>query len=127
MSVPQQLRRIVSDSCRSWPRIGTHSSQRRSSGGGFTGDERHLDGELGAHDDGRTVSVWSSEVEARSLPPLDGAISTDVRVVGAGIAGLTTAYCAAREGLSVVVFEDGAIVGGQTKRTTAHLTSDIDD
>lgn len=90
------------------------------------GDER-LDGEFGAADDGRTVSVWSTEVEARSLPPLVGAVDTDVCVVGAGIAGLTTAYCAAREGLSVVVLEDGAIGGGQTHRTTAHLTSAIDD
>jgi len=47
--------------------------------------------------------------------------------VGAGIAGLTTAYLLAREGLSVIVLDDGPIGGGETGRTTAHLSNAIDD
>jgi glycine/D-amino acid oxidase-like deaminating enzyme/nitrite reductase/ring-hydroxylating ferredoxin subunit len=62
-----------------------------------------------------------------SYPKLTEDISTDVCVVGAGIAGLTTAYLLAREGKSVVVVDDGPIGGGQTERTTAHLTNAIDD
>jgi glycine/D-amino acid oxidase-like deaminating enzyme/nitrite reductase/ring-hydroxylating ferredoxin subunit len=51
----------------------------------------------------------------------------DVCVIGAGIAGLTTAYLLAREGRSVIVLDDGPIAGGQTQRTTAHLSNAIDD
>jgi len=51
---------------------------------------------------------------------------TGVCVVGAGIAGLTTAYLLAREGKEVVVLDDGAVGGGETGRTTAHLTSVLD-
>ena len=48
-------------------------------------------------------------------------------MIGAGIAGLTTAYLLAREGKEVVVLDDGPIGGGETGRTTAHLSNAIDD
>jgi glycine/D-amino acid oxidase-like deaminating enzyme/nitrite reductase/ring-hydroxylating ferredoxin subunit len=51
----------------------------------------------------------------------------DVCIVGAGIAGMSTAYILAREGKSVVVLDDGRIGGGMTERTTAHLSNAIDD
>jgi glycine/D-amino acid oxidase-like deaminating enzyme/nitrite reductase/ring-hydroxylating ferredoxin subunit len=59
--------------------------------------------------------------------PLDGHERADVCVVGAGIAGLTTAYMLVREGLSVVVLDDGPVGGGETGRTTAHLSNALDD
>jgi glycine/D-amino acid oxidase-like deaminating enzyme len=52
---------------------------------------------------------------------------TEADVVGAGIAGLTTAYQLACEGRKVVVLDDGPVAGGQTQRTTAHLSNAIDD
>ena len=54
-------------------------------------------------------------------------IRTDVCIIGAGIAGLSTAYLLGREGRSVVVLDDGLIGGGMTGRTTAHLTNAYDD
>lgn len=54
-------------------------------------------------------------------------IRTDVCIIGAGIAGLSTAYLLGREGRSVVVLDDGLIGGGMTGRTTAHLTNAFDD
>jgi glycine/D-amino acid oxidase-like deaminating enzyme/nitrite reductase/ring-hydroxylating ferredoxin subunit len=61
----------------------------------------------------------------------DGALKenqrADVCIVGAGIAGMTTAYLLAREGRSVIVLDDGAIGGGMTARTTAHLVNALDD
>src|SRR5436305_12170042 len=60
-------------------------------------------------------------------PSLDNDIRADVCVVGAGIAGLTTAYLLAQEGKSVVVLDDGPIGGGESGRTTAHLASALDD
>jgi glycine/D-amino acid oxidase-like deaminating enzyme/nitrite reductase/ring-hydroxylating ferredoxin subunit len=48
-------------------------------------------------------------------------------VVGAGLAGLTTAYLLAREGRSVVVIDRGHVAGGETGRTTAHLATVPDE
>ena len=60
-------------------------------------------------------------------PRLQDNVRTEVCIIGAGIAGLTTAYLLSREGRSVVVLDDGAIGGGMTGRTTAHLTNAFDD
>ena len=60
-------------------------------------------------------------------PPLAGSESADVCVVGAGIAGLTTAWFLARAGRSVLVVDDGGIGSGETSRTTAHLSNAVDD
>jgi glycine/D-amino acid oxidase-like deaminating enzyme/nitrite reductase/ring-hydroxylating ferredoxin subunit len=54
-------------------------------------------------------------------------LQTDVCIVGAGISGMTTAYLLACEGRSVVVLDDGPIGGGETGRTTAHLSNAFDD
>jgi glycine/D-amino acid oxidase-like deaminating enzyme/nitrite reductase/ring-hydroxylating ferredoxin subunit len=40
---------------------------------------------------------------------------------------MTTAYLLARRGLSLIVLDAGPIGGGQTARTTAHLSNAIDD
>jgi glycine/D-amino acid oxidase-like deaminating enzyme/nitrite reductase/ring-hydroxylating ferredoxin subunit len=40
---------------------------------------------------------------------------------------MTTAYMLGRKGKSVVVIDDGFIGRGQTERTTAHLSNEIDD
>src|SRR5690349_851745 len=40
---------------------------------------------------------------------------------------MTTAYLLAREGRAVVVLDDGPIGGGETGRTTAHLSNAFDD
>lgn len=60
-------------------------------------------------------------------PRLQDNVRTDVCIIGAGIAGLTTAYLLSQEGRSVVVLDDGPIGGGMTGRTTAHLTNAFDD
>jgi glycine/D-amino acid oxidase-like deaminating enzyme len=62
-----------------------------------------------------------------SYAPLSGDAEADVCVIGAGIAGLSTAYLLARSGKSVIVLDDGAIGGGETGRTTAHLSNEMDD
>ena len=77
--------------------------------------------------DGATVPTWiqSTSRPKHGPPPAD--LRTQVCVVGAGIAGLTTAYLLAREGKSVVVLDEGPVGAGQTEQTTAHLASAIDD
>src|SRR6185503_6825897 len=72
-------------------------------------------------------SIWMSTADTPSQPRLEENIRTDVCIIGAGIAGLTTAYLLSLEGRSVVVLDDGPIGGGMTGRTTAHLTNAFDD
>src|SRR5436309_12251274 len=75
----------------------------------------------------QSVSLWMSSEAVPSFGPLSDDTKVDVCVVGAGIAGMTTAYLLSREGKSVVVLDDGPIAAGQTQRTTAHLSNAIDD
>jgi glycine/D-amino acid oxidase-like deaminating enzyme/nitrite reductase/ring-hydroxylating ferredoxin subunit len=65
--------------------------------------------------------------EVPQFQPLTQDLRSNVCVVGAGIAGMTTAYLLARAGRAVVLIDDGPIGGGETSRTTAHLTSALDD
>src|ERR671918_607165 len=75
----------------------------------------------------RSNSLWIDTALPDRFGPLMTDARADVCVVGAGIAGLTTAYLLAREGLSVVVLDDGRPGCGQTGVTTAHLAYEIDD
>src|SRR5687767_8577912 len=75
----------------------------------------------------QTQSVWMDTAEIPLETPLTERVTADVCVVGAGIAGMTTAYLLAREGKAVVVLDDGPIGGGMTGRTTAHLVNALDD
>ena len=76
---------------------------------------------------GTTLSVWAATSGMPAESPLSKDTSANVCVIGAGIAGLTTAYLLARAGKAVVVLDDGPIGGGMTARTTAHLTNALDD
>jgi glycine/D-amino acid oxidase-like deaminating enzyme len=71
--------------------------------------------------------VWSATAQVPTYSPLTADTSTEVCVVGAGIAGLTTAYLLTQLGKSVVVLDDGGIGSGQTGATTAHLVDALDD
>lgn len=75
-----------------------------------------------------TTSLWMAQgEESVGFPRLLDDTTADVIVVGAGIAGLSTAYLLARSGKHVVVLEDGVPGSGETGRTTAHLSSVLDD
>src|SRR5437868_4905252 len=76
---------------------------------------------------GAMTSIWMATTDISSRPTLSEDMAADVCVVGAGIAGVTTAYLLVDEGRSVIVLDDGAIAGGETSRTTAHLVNALDD
>jgi glycine/D-amino acid oxidase-like deaminating enzyme/nitrite reductase/ring-hydroxylating ferredoxin subunit len=61
-----------------------------------------------------------------AFPPLAVDHTTTVCVVGAGVAGLTTAYLLAKEGRGVIVLDDGLVGGGETGLTTAQLSNALD-
>ena len=73
-----------------------------------------------------TVSAWMT-TEIPSTQKLNENLKVDVCVVGAGIAGLTTAYLLALEGQKVCVIDHSEIGGGQTGKTTAQFSTSIDD
>ncbi|MEP6689941.1 MAG: FAD-dependent oxidoreductase [Gemmatimonadaceae bacterium] len=78
-------------------------------------------------DDKGTVSLWTATDETPARRQLTRDQKADVCVVGAGIAGMTTAYLLGKAGKKVVVLDDGEIGGGETAHTTAHLTAALDD
>jgi glycine/D-amino acid oxidase-like deaminating enzyme/nitrite reductase/ring-hydroxylating ferredoxin subunit len=74
-----------------------------------------------------TRSLWQDTASIPPRAPLKEHVTTDVCVVGAGIAGLSVAYQLARAGKRVVVLDMDQIGSGETGRTTAHLSNAIDD
>ena len=75
----------------------------------------------------RHQSIWAATTPLPQFSPLEENIHADVCIVGAGIAGLTTAYLLARAGKRVAVIDDGPVAGGMTQQTTAHITNMLDD
>jgi glycine/D-amino acid oxidase-like deaminating enzyme/nitrite reductase/ring-hydroxylating ferredoxin subunit len=74
----------------------------------------------------KSRSCWM-DIRPLDFPKLDENLTCDVAVIGSGIAGLSTAYELARAGKSVVVLDRGPIGRGMTARTTAHITTNLDD
>ena len=74
----------------------------------------------------RTESVWES-VDLPHFPSLSGHEKTDTCVIGGGIAGVSLAYQMAKRGHKVTLVEAFRIGSGQTGRTTAHLTYQLED
>lgn len=72
-----------------------------------------------------SLPVWRL-VEVPRFDSLTANTEADVCIVGAGIAGLSTAYLLAKEGRKVIVVDAGSLAGGETERTTAHLTDILD-
>ena len=88
----------------------------------------HIEKDKGNITSGDNLSVWfASSTEPIAFEKLSHDVDTDILVVGGGIAGLTTAYCLAKEGLKVILAEDGFIGSGESGRTTAHLTCALDN
>ena len=76
---------------------------------------------------GESISSWMATATLPTFQTLTQSEHADVCIVGAGIAGLTTAYLLGRGGKSTVLVDDGPIVSGEPERTTAHLTIALDD
>ncbi len=68
-------------------------------------------------------SLWSATAELPRFPTLKGDISTDVLIIGGGIAGILCARQLTRDGVECLLVEAGRICGGITKNTTAKITS----
>lgn len=68
-------------------------------------------------------SIWSSTTTFEKRKILENDIETEAVVIGAGLAGILTAFFLCQRGIDTVVLEADRIAGGQTKGTTAKITS----
>lgn len=68
-------------------------------------------------------SIWTETVNIPSRQALTEDRRVDAAVIGAGMAGILTAYFLSLQGMEVIVLEADRIGGGQTKNTTAKITS----
>ena len=75
-----------------------------------------------------TSSFWYDDVGLEKRSALQSDAQCDLVVVGSGIAGMSSAYEAARFGWRVIVIDRAETIGGvMTPRTTAHLATELDD
>jgi glycine/D-amino acid oxidase-like deaminating enzyme/nitrite reductase/ring-hydroxylating ferredoxin subunit len=70
-----------------------------------------------------TRSLWLAAAPPTAYPPLEADLAFDVAVVGAGIAGISTALALKREGATVAVLERGVVCGGASGFTTAKVSA----
>lgn len=70
------------------------------------------------------MSLWLDGA-SRSYPPLDGDATADVAIVGAGIAGIATAYFLASAGAKVVVLEARGVAEAASGRNAGFLLAGV--
>jgi len=68
------------------------------------------------------ASVWSETSELPRFEHLQEDISTDVLIIGGGMAGILCAYMLGQAGVNYVLVEANRIGNGITKNTTAKIT-----
>jgi glycine/D-amino acid oxidase-like deaminating enzyme len=70
--------------------------------------------------------VWIEEASKEDYPKLAESPTTEVVIIGGGLAGVISAYLLAKAGKKVVLLEKSELGGGATEYTTAFLTQSID-
>jgi glycine/D-amino acid oxidase-like deaminating enzyme len=73
-----------------------------------------------------TKTAWNTLSRSASYPKLKTDIDVDVAIIGAGLAGMATAYFLAKSGKRVAVLEADAVGKGATSYTTAFITQVVD-
>lgn len=71
----------------------------------------------------KTSSIWSQSCQIEAQKPLEQDLKTEAAVIGAGMAGILTAYTLSQAGFRTVVLDADRIAGGETRNTTAKITS----
>lgn len=74
----------------------------------------------------RTNSIWE-KVDLPEYERIRGDTRADVCIIGGGLSGLSIAYELAKRGKKVVLLESFRIGSGQSGRTTAHLSCQLEE
>jgi glycine/D-amino acid oxidase-like deaminating enzyme/nitrite reductase/ring-hydroxylating ferredoxin subunit len=72
---------------------------------------------------GKIESFWIENTPDTNYPTLKEGLSVDVAILGAGIAGITSALLLKKAGLSVAIIEAEEVIKDVTANTTAKITS----
>ncbi len=68
-------------------------------------------------------TIWTETTALKKREPLQGDMEAEVVIIGAGLAGILTGYLLKENGIHAVILEADRVAGGQTKGTTAKITS----
>ena len=68
-------------------------------------------------------SIWAKTCDIPARETLDGDRKTEIAVIGAGMAGILIADALQSAGHEVIVLEANRVASGQTRGTTAKITS----
>jgi len=71
-------------------------------------------------------SVWSDSCKLKKREVLNKDIKTNTVIIGAGIAGILTGYMLKQNNIDVVLIDADEMLSGNTKNTTAKITSQHD-
>ena len=71
-------------------------------------------------------SIWSESCKFRKREVLDKDIKTDTIIIGAGMAGILIGYMLKQSGIDVILIDAAEMASGNTKNTTAKITSQHD-
>lgn len=71
-------------------------------------------------------SIWDESCEFDKREELKGDIKTDILIIGAGITGILIGYFLKQSGREVVLIDKSEIARGNTRNTTAKITSQHD-
>ena len=71
------------------------------------------------------TSIWLDEIAPDVYPSLHGDVAADVAIVGAGIAGIATAYHLARAGAKAIVLEARAVAEAASGRNAGFLLAGV--
>lgn len=71
-------------------------------------------------------SIWDESCEFDKREELKGDIKTDILIIGAGITGILIGYFLKQNGREVVLIDKSEIASGNTRNTTAKITSQHD-
>lgn len=71
-------------------------------------------------------SIWDESCKFDKREELKGDIKTDILIIGAGITGILIGYFLKQSGREVVLIDKSEIASGNTRNTTAKITSQHD-
>ncbi|KAL8405191.1 hypothetical protein RB594_009916 [Gaeumannomyces avenae] len=124
------MHRILGRQSATHKTLRTLTTMAQHSGAGAQAQAKHQKQMQAFLTSGATDAVWVHK-DPYSKRPQFGSLDADTRaevcVVGSGITGASVAYELVARGHEVVMLEARGVLGGETGRTSGHLSNALDD